>query len=1397
MAGPVRPPGTPNHPGAAHDLPAAVGQAARDRAQLKASEAEVTSGVIALQLARERLGLATPDVVTPLTEREREVLALVAAGASDGEIAARLFISKKTASVHVANIKGKLGATTRVEIAVVGARLGLVEAVDGAPVVHDGVHPARAVVCPFKGLASFEPDDASYFFGRETVVAQMIARLAGSTSLAVIGPSGSGKSSLLRAGLIPALRDGVLPGSDRWAWSVIRPGFHPMDRLWAALDVPGPTADATPPDDGQQARSGGYGDPRRVLVVDQFEEAFSLCDDDVERTAFLDALTALADDPDGGTLVVIAVRADFVGRCAQHRGIAAMLSSSAVVLGPMSADEVARAIELPARAAGLRIEPLLVTALVDDVTAQPGGLPLLASTLIDLWQRRDGRVLRLETYRTLGGVSGAVARMAEAAYAELTPAQQDVARAVLLRLTTTGPGDIAVRRRIELSELGVPQDADVAAVIEALAAHRLLTIDDDTVEPAHEALLLDWPRMRTWIEEDAEGRRVRERLRVAAREWEAGGREPGDLYRGSRLSVAAEWSRSHRGELNQLERGFLAESRAASERSLDEQRRSNGRLRRLLVLAVALTVVASLAGLGALSQAETARLQAALASNEASAAAAAAGEAITAQAEADQQRLMARARELAAQSDAVSATDATLSKLLMVAAADTAKGAVTETDLHRIWMADRSIERVPVVADTIRGLNGNLDPTGRFMVATGGGGGFSVARELRVIDLDTRQQLWSSLAPGGPDAQVDSAFFTPDGALVVAGATWHPGTQQAAPGPPTRKLGVMVFDARTGTLLRTLDVGPCGGDVFAVSNTSALTETASAGGAPNCYSAGPSVAEEVIDLTTGATSRPLATSNSPGGAMTPDGRYVAYVDPDANRAIVRDMSTGKIHSMPAQYSAQQNGAVQGITDDGRLLIYGDRPVLAIDVSTGTVEARLQSGPDVIDGLSVGRDGLVYISVRDGVLRVIDPTTGDLVRQDAGVGGGQPSASSDGSRVLVTDFAKDIATVIGAQRGEVATVSTCRGWLAPAGQLAVHGAVAAFSVDCPDASWTYLVDRNAFTVQAKVEGNCCQSIALSSDGTKVAVQTATGNMVGGVGVFDARTGQRLRWMAGTCTYDSTSNDPLHYPGCYLFPATPFAFYAENLVFSPDGRWLVGDGFNATVIWDVATGDVVKLLPNWAIAEAFTPDSTEWIADFVHDPAGPMILKAFSTATWEPTATRGADPNVEDRGNLGFIGFSPDGKTLMTYSGGGGYGGGWVQALDVATLAFVRSFHVSDATIKSAALSPDDRQIATGSSDGSVRVWDAATGTLQQELNVPEQAQGVAFLGNDELAIVPQAGDMLVMTLDPDRLLATVRASLTRTFTTDECTQYRITPCPSLAEMQAGTWTPATPSMSPSP
>lgn len=433
---------------------------------------------------------------------------------------------------------------------------------------------------PYRGLERFEPGDSGRFFGREKLSADLLDLMRRQRFAAVFGPSGSGKSSLLRASLIPALQHTQDADLRPAAIRILTPGQHPARTHARVLD-PGNTKPGSPGAD-------------TFVIVDQFEEIFTLCHDPAERTSFLDLLLT-ARQPASRLRVLIAVRADFYGRCAEHRDLADALRDANLLVGPMSATELRAAIVKPAAAEGLTVERALTARLVEEVADAPGGLPLLSHVLLETWRRRRGKTMTLAGYQAAGGMEGAVAKTAEDIYRHFAEDQAAAARRLLLRLVAPGEGTPDTRRPADRKELEAHgrQETETDQVLEAFARARLLTLDGDTVDLAHEALLTAWPRLHGWIEQDRERLRVHRKLTEAARAWDELGCDAGAPYRGTRLATAEEtFTPERQDHLTALEHTFLTTSATAHDQ---EERAAARTARRLRTLTVTLSVLLALA----------------------------------------------------------------------------------------------------------------------------------------------------------------------------------------------------------------------------------------------------------------------------------------------------------------------------------------------------------------------------------------------------------------------------------------------------------------------------------------------------------------------------------------------------------------------------------------------------------------------------------------------------------------------------------------------------------------------------------------------------------------------------------------------------------------------------------
>ena len=482
-------------------------------------------------------------------------------------------------------------ATLRRVRALLSRELGLdpgpeLEQLEGAVLRQDPALVERAALpepsptCPYRGLLPYDTDDADTFFGRDRDVAECLRRLAGSRALAVVGPSGSGKSSMVRAGIVASLRRDGRPVV------VMTPGPHPMAMLTGTARL----------------------EPGATLVVDQCEEVYSLCQNLDERNRFLDRLVSHVAT---GALVVV-LRADHLANVSAHREFAGLVEQSLHLMAAMREDDLREAIERPARESGLSVEPALVQTLVQEVTGNPGALPMMSHALQATWQRREGRTLTLGGYQASGGIHEAVARSAEEIYAGLGEDRQAMLRGLLLRLVTPSAEGEPVRARVPRRL--VATDPDHEQMVDLLVRSRLVTSDQGAVEIAHEALARAWPRLREWLEQDREGQRILHHLTTVADSWETLGRPDSELYRGVRLARALDWRARTGPELTTVEEVFLeasdslsrAELRSAQERARHQARVSR-RLRHLLITAVVLLLAATGAGLYAAEQTRTAR----------------------------------------------------------------------------------------------------------------------------------------------------------------------------------------------------------------------------------------------------------------------------------------------------------------------------------------------------------------------------------------------------------------------------------------------------------------------------------------------------------------------------------------------------------------------------------------------------------------------------------------------------------------------------------------------------------------------------------------------------------------------------------------------------------------------
>lgn len=815
--------------------------------------------------------------------------------------------------------------------------------------------PSAEERAPYRGLARFEPGDSDLFFGRDRQVGELLGLVRGHRFAAVFGPSGSGKSSLLRAGLVPALRRAR--GTERPAViRVLTPGEQPARTHEEALVAKD-------------------GDLDTWVIVDQFEELFTLCHDRRERDRFLDLLLR-ARAPENRLRVAVAVRGDFYGHCGAHQELAAAVSRANLLVGPMSRDELREVITQPATAAGLNVERTLTARVIDEVADRPGALPMLSHALLETWRRRRGRTLTLAAYEEAGGVHGAIAATAEQLYGELAPEQARIARRVLLRLIAPGDGAADTRRPAPRAELG----PDVQDVLERLAAARLIALDGDTVELAHEVLITGWPRLAGWIEEGRERLRAQRLLGESARAWEQLDHDAGALYRGTRLTQAEElFTGQPQDDLAARERAFLDASRAARDTERDAGTRAARRTRLLTVGLSAFLVLALAAGLLAWQR------------DRAS----------------DQEAAKAAARRLAGVADSLRSADPRTAALLSVAAWRLAP--LTESRsalLDALARPERDAFTDPRTGENAERF---LTDQGRALITVAGA-------EATVRDVADHRVIATYRLPGGTeasDAGLDSRFLVltgqdgdelwdlaarravaelgdavhwaaPDGSAYATSPADAPGpvavyragvgkavftTEAPRPSPPLPSARAVTCSPcarqkehpRCGTRSTARGCRGRGTRRAAPSAAPARGRTAASG---CCGSAGTGVGwpwspgTRPLSGTSPAdrrspTSRAAAPAASPRPS-SPDGRFLATADDQEIAAWSLDLGGGQVFHTPLA-----GAEVSGLTwtpGKGRTLRYLDGATVRTYDLSDRLDAHWQSTP--ADATALSPDGTV-------------------------------------------------------------------------------------------------------------------------------------------------------------------------------------------------------------------------------------------------------------------------------------------------------------------------------------------------------------------------------------------------------------------------------------------------------
>ena len=1150
-------------------------------------------------------------------------------------------------------------AMRRVEVAVAASGTSTsqlasarAELADNVAVLQDTtvLEPADPATCPWRGLAAYDVEDAHWYAGRERLVADLVARLAATRLLVLVGASGSGKSSALRAGLLAALRHDVLPGSGAWPVVILRPGRHPMKELarsalgTASRDVADVLADLVSRVDDDSVR--------RLVVVDQFEEVWTVCQDASERRQFLDTLSELATDPRSPVTVVLGVRADFLGEAAEHEAFRSLLADGTVFVGPMTPAEIRRAVERPATAGRLTLEDGLADTLVSDAGQEPGLLPLLSTAMSQMWERRERGALTYSAYVSLGGLSGAIASLAEESYAALPPEERATARTVLLRLTGPGEGAVVTRRRVPLAELEALPQPSIRTVVEDLARARLLTLSQGSVEVAHEALFREWPRLRGWLEQDAAGRAVQRRLAVAASEWDDDGRDASALWSGTRLASGLEVGESRPEELTSTERDFLAASRDAvdaAQRDAEERAAAtahqNRRLRWLLGGIAGVLVLALVAGV--LAWRSRAEAQAASVS-------------------ADAQRLAATALNIE-QPD--------------VALLAAVEGTRLEQSPETYGALLTLLARQPRVAHRLR----LPDQVSRIATAHDGAVvflGFSGSR-VSAVSTQTGRVLWEAETPA--QGNVASASVTPDGRGLLV------------PEMGDGAWGVVRFDAATGRVDWRV------GDVE--------LEAAAPGAQSNVIGGGFRADGRFVVVTRShvftldpATGRVLSAVPWPQEIHTvflevwPDGKV--------SREGLKGLDDGLVFdpAKPERGTAHLDGLVLAVSPDAsRALVSRETPTGSdLRVVDGRTLKDLTKTVEVAEHVVTGAwspDGARAAIGVEGGVRVLDPQTmalqrvmlghsapvtdlvftgadGDLL-WTAGEDGTSVAFDLSGTRTPVTEGPADPEPVQGSS-----SVAAQRGAYV---YLFDQGANTAFVTDTATGrNLGQLVDDVGDRVDGWADGaqHQAETVAMTPDG-----RTAL------VGILGLVPGAWLTDHGAVVVFDALTRQQR--------AVVELPWPAYGIAVTPDSRRAVVNGAGGYAVIDLARARLVgepvpmEVIPRQVGANGaqVSPDG-RWAALARN---GEVVVVDLTTGQVDRRRVVSTQDDVQT------LAWSASSTSLVA-----GTSTGWLHVLSGAGLTEVAPpRHITGGRVRGLELSPDGRLLASMGNGGDVMLWDTRT------------------------------------------------------------------------------------------
>ncbi|MBN1123118.1 MAG: protein kinase [Anaerolineae bacterium] len=1219
-----------------------------------------------------------PGLVELLTSREQGVLRLIIDGRSNREIAEALTIEITTVKWYVTQIYRKLNVRSRVQAIVRARELNLVVGRDidsGAGTSSSSMLPEPDN--PYKGLLAFQPADEQDFFGRESLTGRLVKRLGENNDplsrfLAVVGPSGSGKSSLVKAGLIPAVWRGELANSDRWFVVEMTPGTHPMDELEVALMRIAPkrldhlreqlerdergllrAAQLILPDDGSDL----------LLVVDQFEEVFTLVEDETQCVHFLNLLRTAVTSSRSRVRVVMTLRADFYDRPLQYPEFGELVRSRMETVLPMSVEELDRAIRCPAERVGVRFEEGLVARIIDDVHYQPGALPLLQYALTELFENRDNRTLTQAAYLNLGGTVGALAKRAEEIYGELSDDGRETVLQMFLRLVTPREGAEYTRRRVNRAELlSAGADRDLMdEVIDTFTAYRLLSTDRDpasrrpTVEIAHEAILREWERLRTWLDESREDLRMQRQLARAASDWLGADRDESFLLRGGRLRQFEVWAAGTELALTSDESAFLeqsiaerareeAEEQARQEREARLERHSVARLRALVAVLLAATLVAAGLTVYAFGQRQSAQDERDNADLRAD--------------EANSLTLLSEARVALAEGN----PNLALALVLEANRIESAPVQVLEFLYHVAYLPSA---RRRLVGHEGWVMSVAFSPDSHLAVSGSSDGA------LFLWNLNTGEIVRQF---EGHDGRVSGVVFSANGQRVLSSS--NDGT-------------LALWDVDTGAQIRRFEGHSAAVNAVAISPDGRYALSASSDNTIILW-----------DIDTGAVVRQMEGHSDVVNdvAFAPDGQTALSASADAT-LILWDIPTGESLRVFSGHDASVQAA--DISPDGQTALSGDAngSMLLWELSTGEI-LRHYAPTDSIHDVAFSPDGQQAVTgtgKADPRVIVWDVATGaqlqnysvhtDAVRSVAFNNDGSQiiSASADATLILwdLVPFDPEGRQYVG-HSGLINGIA-----FSPDGQRAVSGA---------DDRSVILWNVGTGELIRRFDGfeGEVRSVAFSPDGRTIAASDTLGVIV----LLDSQSGSELWRLLG--------HEPIS---------------IDAVVFSPDGQMLLSGGADKNLIlWNAATGEEIRRFEG----------HTAFVKDVAFSPDGRLAASggADLAILWDVKTGRPIRTIEGHEGNVEAVRFSPDGQYLFTISNDN------TQALwDVETGEMIYRTTIPGGAARGGDFTPDGRLSLSGLADLTVVLQHPESGVLLHRFfaDYPNESD-IAISPDGEFALI---------------------------------------------------------------